>query len=218
MGNPTNAFGVFSAERPKNFHPIDLPRAGYRSGANFFIWKGPYYVRMLASDDSSRLQRINGELAKKLSDALFDSGESVWGLDALPELDREPGSETYFRQDAMGLDFMRNTYMARYRKGGSSVTVFLAKKDRPASAREVLRLYLSYAEQFGEGLKEVSHNGAVITLCDMGGTYDALFQRGDIVGGVTAVKDPALAVDSAFELWRHLEKESSTGRPAPAGP
>ncbi|UCG66990.1 MAG: hypothetical protein JSW12_08350 [Deltaproteobacteria bacterium] len=204
MGHPSNAFGVFAAERPEVFHPIDVNRAGYLSGGNLFIWKGSYYVRMIASDDSSRLQRINMELAKELSDSLYDSGESLWGLEVLPTIDRVPGSERYFRQDAMGLDFMANTYMAQYRKNGVIVTVFLSKKDHYASARKVLRRYVLYVEQLGEGLKEVTRNGVVISLCDMGGTYDAIFQREDVVAGVTSVKDPVLAVDSAFEIWQHL--------------
>jgi hypothetical protein len=204
MGHPSNAFGVFAAERPKVFHPIDVNRTGYRSGANLFIWKGSYYVRMIASDDSSRLQKINMELAKELSNSLYDSGESVWGLEVLPTIDRVPGSERYFRQDAMGLDFMANTYMAQYRKNGAIVTVFLSKKDHSASAREVLRQYVVYVEQLGEGLKKVTRNGVVISLCDMGGTYDAIFQKDDVVAGVNSVKDPVLAADSAFAIWQHL--------------
>jgi hypothetical protein len=205
MGHPRNAFGVFAAERPKVFHPMDINGAGYRSGANLFIWKGSSYVRMIASDDSSRLQRINMELAKELSDSLYDSGESVWGLEALPTIDRVPGSERYFRQDAMGLDFMANTYMAQYRKNGAIVTVFLSKKDHSASARKVLRQYVVYVGQLGEGLKEVTRNGVVIHLCDMGGTYDAIFQKDAVVAGVNSVKDPVLAVDSAFVIWQHLD-------------
>jgi hypothetical protein len=206
MGHPSNAFGVFAAERPKVFHPVDVNRAGYRSGANLFIWKGSYYVRMIASDNSSRLQRINTQLAKELSHSLYDSGESLWGLEALPAVHRVPGSERYFRQDAMGLDFMANTYMARYQKNGAIVTVFLSKKDHSASARQVLRQYVVYVEQSGEGLKEVTRNGVVISLCDMGGTYDAIFQKDHVVAGVNAVKDPVLAVDSAFEIWQHLSR------------
>jgi hypothetical protein len=51
MGNPANAFGVFGAERQNDFPPIDLGREAYRSEASLFIWKGQYYVRMIASRD-----------------------------------------------------------------------------------------------------------------------------------------------------------------------
>jgi hypothetical protein len=206
MGHPSNAFGVFTAERPKAFQPIDVNRAGYRSGGSLFIWKGCYYIRMIASDDSARLQRINMELAKELTESLHDSGEPLWGLGALPAIDRIPRSERYFRQDAMGLDFMTNTYMAQYRKSGVVVTLFLSKRDRPSSAREVLRRYVAYVVQFGEGIEEITRDGVMISLCDMGGTYDAIFQKNDVVAGVVSVKDRVLAVDSALDLWQHLNK------------
>jgi hypothetical protein len=38
----------------------------------------------------------------------------------------------------------------------------------------------------------------------MDGSYDALFQKENIVGGVTAVEDPSVAVDFAYDLWLRL--------------
>lgn len=204
MGNPTNAFGVFSAERHKDIIPVRMGREGYRAGGSLYIWKGQYYVRMIASDDHPELQKISRELADKLAASLHDSGESVWGLDGLPEIDRVPGSEQYFRKDAMGLGFMQNTYTARYRKNGVSTSVFLSRKNSPAAAGDILNRYADYARQFGEGIEEITRNGVAITLCDMDGSYDAIFHKGDVVAGVTSVENRELALDSAFELWRNL--------------
>ncbi len=204
MDNPTNAFGVFSAERHKDIIPVPMGREGYRAGGSLYIWKGQYYVRMIASDDNPQLQKISRELAEKLTASLHDSGEPVWGLDVLPEIDRVPGSEQYFRRDAMGLDFMQNTYTAQYRKNKVLITVFISRKATPAAAYDILNRYAVYARQFGEGFKEITRNGVTITICDMDGSYDALFHKGKVVAGVTAVEDREHAVDSAFELWRNL--------------
>jgi hypothetical protein len=204
MENSTNAFGVFSAERHEDIVPVRMGREGYWAGGSLYIWKGVYYVRMIASDDNPQLQKISRGLAEKLTASLHDSGEPVWGLDALPEINRVPGSEQYFRRDAMGLDFMQNTYTARYRRNGVLISVFLSRKDTPAEAGEILNRYAAYARQFGEGFKEITRNGVTITLCDMDGSHDALFYQGDVVAGVTSVENRELALDSAFELWRHL--------------
>ena len=204
MGNPSNAFGVFSAERQEDITPVDLGREGYLFGANLFIWKGHYYVRMITSKDSPRLQKINRELAKKLVYSLDDSGESLWGLETLPKVDLVPGSERYFRRDAMGLDFMGNTYMAQYRKKGVLVSVFLLQKDQHSEAGEILARYAAYAGNFGKGAWKVKHHGVDITLCDMDGNYDVLFQKGGIVAGLTSIEDRKFAVDLALELWRLL--------------
>ena len=205
MGRVTHAFGVFSAERHQDTTPVRMGREGYKAGGSLYIWKGPYYIRMIASDSNPKLQKINQDLAEKITDSLQDSGETLWGLGSLPETDRVPGSERYFLRDAMGLDFMNDTYTARYRKNDDLITLFLSKKESPATAVSVLKRYAGYANRFGEGFKEVTRNGVTITLCDMDGSYDALFLKGDVVAGVTAVAKPEVAAASAFELWRYLE-------------
>jgi hypothetical protein len=204
MENPTSAFGVFSAERHKDIIPFHMGREAYRAGGSLYIWIGQHYVRMIASDDNPQLQKISRELAEKLTASLHDSGEPVWGLDILPVINRVPGSEKYFRRDAMGLDFMENTYTARYRKKGVLITVFLSRRNTPTAAGEILNRYAAYARQFGEGHKEITRNGVTISLCNMDGSYDALFYKGDVVAGVTSVENRELALDSAFELWRNL--------------
>ena len=50
----------------------------------------------------------------------------------------------------------------------------------------------------------VRYAGIPDTVIGMGGTYDAIFQKDDVVAGVNSVKDPVLAVDSAFAIWQHL--------------
>ncbi len=204
MGNPTHAFGAFSAERQKDAAPVDLGRNGYRSGASLFLWKGAYYVRMIASEDDAVLQGNTLDLAEKMMGLLDDSGESVWGLEALPKQDRVPGSEQYFREDAMGIDFLRNTYMAQYRKKGVLVDLFLLKAKSAASAGSVLKQYTDYGNLFGEGSREIIRDGVMIILCDMGGSFDALFQKDTLVAGVVSVEERDLAIDSAVDIWRDL--------------
>ena len=58
MGSSTNAFGVFSGERSPGETPVPLGRKGYRSGANFYIWKGRYYIRIIASESTDEFKRL----------------------------------------------------------------------------------------------------------------------------------------------------------------
>lgn len=110
MGTPTNAFGVFSVERSPEEPPVDIGRAGYGSDANLYVWKGQYYLKIIASDTTDELAKAGMALAKKLAGSLADSGRQVWGRQAMPRADRVPRSLRYFQVDAMGLDFMRSTY------------------------------------------------------------------------------------------------------------
>ncbi len=204
MGNPANAFGVFSAERQKEHSPLDLGREGYRSEASLFVWKGQYYIRMIASQDDLRVRRINLMLTQKLIHSLIDTGEPVWGLEILPKANRVPGSVRFFRRDAMGLDFLANTYTAQYRKDGALFTVFLSKTKDMATSEKILNRYIAYARQFGEGVQTVTREEVLFTLCDMGGSYDVLFQNNGLIAGITSVKNRDMALDCAAEFQRGL--------------
>ena len=207
MGTPTNAFGVFSAERSQGEFPLNLGRAGYRSDANYFIWKGPYYVRIICSEATDEFQRIGMELARKVTDFLPDSGEQVWGLAALPLPGRIPESVQYFKVDAMGLDFMRNTYTATYRKGNTMVAAFLSQQDSAESARAKVVRYASYAKKYGKGIERLKAGEVELVSCDMGGTYDVVYQKGRLIGGVSYVEDRDLAIRVALEMWEKLRLE-----------
>jgi len=204
MGTPTNAFGVFSGERSPGESPLGLGRAGYRSGANYFLWQGRYYIRIISSGSTGEFKRIGLELARQMTDFLPDAGEPVWGLAALPLKDRVPQSVQFLKTDAMGLDFMRNTYMAQYRKGSSQVSAFLSRRDSVQSARDTVVQYARFAEKYGRGIERLQVGEAELMVCDMGGSFDVVFHKGDTVGGVSDVEDRALAIRTATELWQQL--------------
>ena len=207
MGTPTNAFGVFSGERTKGVSPIDICREGYRAGANYYIWKGQYYIQIVASDTTDEFQRIGIDLDRKVTDFLLDSGEVVWGLNALPQMGLVPGSVQYFLVNAMSLDFMRNTYTAQYTKGDAVVTIFLSQRDSQEIAGATVEKYIEYANKYGKGVKRVTVDGVELVSCDMNGNYDVVFQKGNLVGGVSYVEEENLAIQVAIDLWRQLHYE-----------
>jgi hypothetical protein len=209
MDTPTRAFGVFSGERTKGAPSVELGREAYRSGANYYIWKGQYYIQIVASDANEELRRLGMVMARKAADLVSDSGEPVWGLSTLPEKDRVPQSEQYFLVDALGLDFMRNTYTASYDKAGTNVEVFLSRRDSPEAAQTALARYVEYGERYGEGVERPSVDGVELVSCDMGGSYDIVFQKGWVIGGVAAVEDQDIALQAALDLWWQIHEEQA---------
>jgi hypothetical protein len=207
MGTPTNAFGVFSGERPLDAPRLKLGRDAYRIGANHYILQGQYYIQIIAAEDTDELRKVCMDLAEKVTDFLQDSGQPVWGMAALPEKDKIPQSEKYFMVDALGLDFMRNTYTAKYYRGESIVSVLLSQQDSPESARETLAKFKEHAKIYGKGVDILSVDGIELVSCDMDGSYDVIFQKDRLVAGVTEVKDKVLAIESAINLWKQLQTE-----------
>ncbi len=204
MGEPTNAFGIFSIERDPEASTLNLGRAAYRSGANYFVWQGQYYIQVIASDDTTEMQHIGLVLARKAADSLPDAGEPVWGLTALPPTDRVPLSVQYYKVNAMGLDFMHNTYTAIYNKGNARVTAFLSRQQSAESARSVMLQYAGYANRYGKGCDRLKGGEVELVSCDMDGSFDVVYTKGRLVGGVASVADRRLAVKAAIEMREQL--------------
>jgi hypothetical protein len=204
MGTPINAFGVFSGERSLELQRLDLGRDAYRSGANYYIWQGQYYIQIIALNTSNELKYVGSKLAQKLTSLLQDSGEPVWGLTMLPKVNRVPQSVQYFVMDAMGLDFMRNTYIAKYYKGKTVLSIFLSKKNSFESAQSTLNKFTAYAKQYSKRINFVSKDKIKLISCDMGDGYDVIFQKDSLIGGVTGVEKESLAIQATIDLWKQL--------------
>jgi len=205
MGNPTNAFGIFSVERFQGDPPLDLGRLSYCSDSNAYIWKGKYYITIVVSDSTEEFQQISLDLANKVSAALIDSGERVWGLSALPQDNLITDSVQYFKVDAMGLDFMQNTYTAEYLKGKTTIKTFLSQQASLDAALDLVERYAEYSQEYGQGYKRTKIDGAEFVLCDMGGTFDVIFQKGRIVSGVLSANHQDRALEIASDLWVQLQ-------------
>ena len=204
MGQPLHAFGIYSVERAPEHEPVDIGREGYRVAASYFFWKGPRYVQVLASDTGTELRQTAEQVARTLEGRLPDSGEEIWGLSALPAENRQPHSIQYFKRDALSLDFLTNAYTAVYQQNGVEVTAFLARQESPEQARQTLDAYLAYLRDYGQIAAHRTIGAATLDIGDLGGFFDAVFQHGDIVGGVTMAEDRAAAEQVATALLRNL--------------
>jgi hypothetical protein len=107
----------------------------------------------------------------------------------------------------MGLDFMHDTYTARYRRGDSVVKAFLSQRESPESARDSVALYVRHAQRYGKGVENLKVDGVELVFCNMGGSYDVIFQKGRLMGGVFLVEDRSLAIQAAIGFWKQLQTE-----------
>jgi hypothetical protein len=208
MGTPTNAFGVFSAERWEGETPLALGRDAYRSDAGCYVWKGQYYLQIVALEETEETRQAALTIARGLADSLYDSGTPVPGLDLLPKKDRIPHTERYFLADAFGLEFLTDTYTAKYGRYDTAVTTFVSLRATSSDAGSIVQHYAQYARRYGKGAERVKREQAELTVCDMGGRYDVISHRGRLVTGVVDVPDRDRAVEATIDLWRQLENDS----------
>lgn len=204
MGKAVQAFGIFSVERTEDLPALALGREGYRSEASYFFWKGRYYVQVLASTKGSDIAEVGLTVARVLEKRLKDNGEAIWGFKALPEKDRVPGSVQYFAKDAMSLDFMKETYIALYKKGDAKVTAFVSKQPSRDAAAKTLASYEAHMNKYGKLLDARDVEGSRLLTADMGGAFDVVFSKGSLIGGVTMVEERAMAERAALDMLAGL--------------
>jgi hypothetical protein len=148
----------------------------------------------VSSDHTKDLEALGQTISRKLIGFLTDSGQPVWGLTNLPRAGLVPNTIKYFRADAMGLNFLNNTYTARYLIEGAEIPAFVSRHDSIESVGKTLKAYMEYAAEYGQGCTVRKIDETEIVLCDMKGDFDAVLTDGMLVVGVTSVQDGDRAV------------------------
>ncbi len=87
----------------------------------------------------------------------------------LPAKNRIDNTVQYLMVDALGLDFLTNTFMAHYRDGEAEFTCFVARSKSANNAAEVLAKYKAHLAEFGDLAEPAKIEGASVTFADMGG-------------------------------------------------
>ena len=87
------------------------------------------------------------------------------------------------------------------------MTAFLSQQDSAESALAVVVRYVRYAKKYGKGIDRLKAGVVELVACDMGGSYDVVFRKGRLIGGVSAVEDRGLAIRVAIEMWEQLRLE-----------
>lgn len=205
MGEPINAFGIFSALRYPDELSIDLGQGGYRSDGYFF-WKGRYYTQISLSDLGEDLDRFALKLARSIESQQEELPVELWGLDKFPEKNLMPNSIQYLKKQGLNLSFLDDVYTATYEKEGIEITAFLTKKKDELKAGGIFESYRNHFSKYGTIVDEIETESGTIIVGEVMGYYDVVFQKGDIVGGTNAVEERNTAEDVSRELLSSLAK------------
>jgi len=144
-------------------------------------------------------------LADTLANRLKGEAAQLWGLAMLPAKNRIDDTVQYLMVDALGLDFLTNAFMARYRDGEAEFTAFVARCKSATNAAEVLAKYKAHLEEFGDMAEPAKIEGASVMFAEVGGgDFDGACQVGDVIAGVTAVKGRDAAVKAMTFLLKGL--------------
>jgi len=163
MGNPLQAFGVFSRFR-QNESPAGIGLDSYLDDRYAVFYKGKYFVVLQATDSHpSTLKRLALEIESGISDNSAPPKE----IGYFPRSGLKPGSIEYFPQGLLGHQFLKRGFKASYVEKNDTKTdaritsesrdfyLFLSvfeNSQEVMNALKVFKDHLSEIGRMGEGV------------------------------------------------------------------
>ena len=156
MGNPEDAFGIYSSERSASYTFLPIGAEGYRSDGILNFLAGQYYVKLSGSGPNA--DTLLGQFARLLSSRIGGSRALPALLAKFPREHRVAHSEQYIKKDPLGHAFLAPAYLISYAGGKqqSKLLVSVASSALAAKAR---------AEQLARHFKQT---GEAIPAPDLG--------------------------------------------------
>ena len=193
MGQPINAYGIYALERDPKGDKLDFGEDGYRSGMGYFLRQGSVYLQVLASDQSEATLAKAEAIARELIGRIPADSAGLEGRLALPEAGQVPGTIGFDLHNAQGQSFLSHVFSSDYTAEGKTLRFFIAVEADEAAARDVLKQYRDFCEQFGK-VEKVDAAGADMFKAEIFGTWKIIYQRGADVGGVIDTDSPDIAI------------------------
>jgi hypothetical protein len=110
MGNPTQAFGVFSRFRQKE-SPAGFGLDSYLGERYALFYKGRYFVVLQATEADPSILK---QLAKSIDAEILDTSPPPKEIQYFPKTGLKPGSIEYFPDGLLGHEFLKRGFKGTY--------------------------------------------------------------------------------------------------------
>lgn len=201
MDRHRSAFAVFSVRRDREAVPFELTRFAYRYQNGLFFVHGPYYVEILAAEETIPLVEAMQRLAAAFIDINKVEAEPIPELKRFPPEDLIPHSIALHPSGAFGFDAFNDVFTGRYRTSQSEATAFFRSCRSPEAAAKLASEYQAFLMEYDGVAEPVSNplpNSRLIRILD---AYTLVFTHGNAVAGV----QDAGTADDAEMLARRLK-------------
>jgi hypothetical protein len=146
MGTPTNAFGIFGAERYPENKPVPIGELGYFEGEAVNFLAGRFYVKTLSFGLGDGAESVLGDIGAKVAGAVKERSGLPALVLAFPGKDIVARSEKYIKKNFMGYEFLRDGYVASYKAGGREIEGFFIEGGSEKDAEAMLGQLLAALE------------------------------------------------------------------------
>ena len=142
MSSPTNAFGIYSAERFPDSTFIPVGVQGYIEEGALNCLIGKNYVKLICFEGEGKCEDSLKLVAKTIDDISGEEKNLPSPLNHFPQKGLIANSEKFILKNVMGYSFLHDGYFANYRLDGLEFDCFLIEGKNEEDAREMLAKYL----------------------------------------------------------------------------
>lgn len=150
MGNPEDAFGIYSSERSATYTFLPIGAEGYRSDGILNFLAGRYYVKLSGSGPNADM--LLGQFARLLSSRIGGSRALPALLASFPREHRVAHSEQYIKKDPLGHAFLAPAYLVTYTEGKQQTKLLVSVASSALAAKARVDQLAKHFKQTGESI------------------------------------------------------------------
>ena len=200
MGQRRNAYGIFMDEFPPEEEPAALGNGGFVSGNLAVFWKGTFYIRVSAPTETD-MEDIVRRSAEAFAQTIDDESAKLKEFSAFPSDGLAAGSEVYVKSAALGLEYLRETFLADYDSADGTYRLLLCDVERKEDALKILTGHEAFLR--GGGSVDEASYGESESLVAGREKYVGpvvLLSRENLVAGCAGLDNRAVAEQKARNL------------------
>ncbi len=147
QGDPVNAFGVYSQERPRTPQLIDIGVQGYTAPGVLHFFVADCYVKIRSHDRSEETVRAMEKMARHVSDLLDPDPEFPDIVTMLPEEGKIEYSEEFINTNFLGHPFLSGAFVSSYNIDRNRFNLFIIKNETREESEKILTDYYNFSQQ-----------------------------------------------------------------------
>lgn len=210
MGSPTNAFGIYSAERYPDNSFIPVGTQGYVEEGSLNFLAGRYYVKLLCFDCGEDPEQTLMSFARGIVGHIGDDHGLPELLDAFPREGRLANTEKFILNNVMGYGFLHDGFMASYEVQDQEFDCFVIRGGDEDDAEAMLKKFLE-----AKGGSAVQRQGDGWRIEDRYYHNIYITRIGRFLGGVMKIRSGFEETGKAYQA-RLIENLKGRGSQPPA--
>ena len=206
MQTPQNAFSVFSAQRREGAQALDLGQYGYQTANAIFFVHGPYYVEIVASDQSEAIRQPMRAFAETFIAAHSVQTQTIEEKALFPRAGLVEESISLVSADAFGYERFDQIFTATYQLEDTELMAYFSRRKSPGEALELAGGYADFLMAFGGSAAESDLAIPSVKVVHILDTYEVVFSHGPYLVGVREAAAQQPAQDLALQLYNRIKE------------